>query len=178
MTMGSCTCGLRWCNGRAALPDHERLTDWSWHPAPLSAWDGTRHRRESCTGRLREAHNGQRAGAALVLVQRCPQAHGLLARRPVCRPEAPEGWLLRRACGPARSGWPATPARPRSARRTLYKTFMLSLPRRYDFPRAVGYTVRHGLPVRPGPTTGLAIELSRAPSPAPLTMRKGPHDIC
>jgi hypothetical protein len=37
---------LRWCNGRMALPDHERLTDWSWHPAPLSEWDGTRRRRE------------------------------------------------------------------------------------------------------------------------------------
>jgi hypothetical protein len=37
---------LLWCNGRVALPDYERLTDWSWHPAPLSAWDGTRRRRE------------------------------------------------------------------------------------------------------------------------------------
>ena len=37
---------LLWCNGRMALPDHERLTDWSWHPAPLSEWDGTRRRRE------------------------------------------------------------------------------------------------------------------------------------
>ena len=37
---------LLWCNGRVALPDHERLSDWSWHPAPLSAWDGTRRRRE------------------------------------------------------------------------------------------------------------------------------------
>ena len=27
---------LLWCNGRVALPDHERLTDWWWHPAPLS----------------------------------------------------------------------------------------------------------------------------------------------
>ena len=34
------------CNGRMALPDHERLTDWSWHPAPLSEWDGTHRRRE------------------------------------------------------------------------------------------------------------------------------------
>jgi hypothetical protein len=40
---------LLWCNGRMALPDYERLTDWSGHPAPLSAWDGTR-RRERCTG--------------------------------------------------------------------------------------------------------------------------------
>ena len=40
---------LLWCNGRMALPDYERLTDWSRHPAPLSAWDGTR-RRERCTG--------------------------------------------------------------------------------------------------------------------------------
>jgi hypothetical protein len=38
---------LLWCNGRVALPDHDRLTDWSWHPAPLSVWDGTRRRRES-----------------------------------------------------------------------------------------------------------------------------------
>jgi hypothetical protein len=37
---------LLWCNGRVALPDYERLTDWLWHPAPLSAWDGTRRRRE------------------------------------------------------------------------------------------------------------------------------------
>jgi hypothetical protein len=37
---------LLWCNGRVALPDHDRLTDWSWHPAPLSTWDGTRRRRE------------------------------------------------------------------------------------------------------------------------------------
>jgi uncharacterized protein (TIGR03083 family) len=37
---------LLWCNGRVALPDHARLTDWLWHPAPLSAWDGTRRRRE------------------------------------------------------------------------------------------------------------------------------------
>jgi hypothetical protein len=35
---------LLWCNGRVALPDHARLTDWSWHPAPLSAWDGPRRR--------------------------------------------------------------------------------------------------------------------------------------
>jgi hypothetical protein len=35
---------LLWCNGRVALPDHERLTDWWWHPAPLSTWDGTRRR--------------------------------------------------------------------------------------------------------------------------------------
>ena len=34
------------CNGRMALPDHEPLTDWSWHPAPLSEWDGTHRRRE------------------------------------------------------------------------------------------------------------------------------------
>ena len=39
-----------WCNGGVALPDHARLTDWSWHPAPLSAWDGTRRHRERCTG--------------------------------------------------------------------------------------------------------------------------------
>jgi hypothetical protein len=38
---------LLWCNGRVALPDYDRLTDWSWHPAPLSVWDGTRRRREN-----------------------------------------------------------------------------------------------------------------------------------
>jgi hypothetical protein len=37
---------LLWCNGRVALPDHERLIDWLWHPAPLSEWDGIRRRRE------------------------------------------------------------------------------------------------------------------------------------
>ena len=37
---------LLWCNGRVALPGHHRLTDWSWHPAPLSEWDGARRRRE------------------------------------------------------------------------------------------------------------------------------------
>ena len=41
---------LLWCNGRMALPDHARLADWLWHPAPLSAWDGTRRRRERCAG--------------------------------------------------------------------------------------------------------------------------------
>ena len=35
---------LLWCNGRVPLPDHARLTDWSWHPAPLSAWNGARRR--------------------------------------------------------------------------------------------------------------------------------------
>lgn len=33
---------LLWCNGRIALPDHERLVEWSWHPAPLVEWDGSR----------------------------------------------------------------------------------------------------------------------------------------
>jgi hypothetical protein len=33
---------LRWANGRAPLPDHDRLgPDWSWHCAPLTEWDGT-----------------------------------------------------------------------------------------------------------------------------------------
>jgi hypothetical protein len=33
---------LRWANGRAALPGHERLgPDWPWHSAPLIEWDGT-----------------------------------------------------------------------------------------------------------------------------------------
>jgi hypothetical protein len=33
---------LRWANGRLALPDHPRLgSDWRWHCAPLSEWDGT-----------------------------------------------------------------------------------------------------------------------------------------
>lgn len=39
---------LLWCNGRVALPDHARLSDWLWHPVPLSAWDSTRRRRERC----------------------------------------------------------------------------------------------------------------------------------
>jgi len=33
--------GLRWANGRIALPDHERRTaEWQWHCAPLDEWDG------------------------------------------------------------------------------------------------------------------------------------------
>ncbi len=32
---------LRWANGRVALPDRPRLTDWAWHCAPLSEWDGS-----------------------------------------------------------------------------------------------------------------------------------------
>ena len=33
---------LLWCNGRVALPDHERLTgDWWWWCRPLEEWDGT-----------------------------------------------------------------------------------------------------------------------------------------
>ncbi len=32
---------LRWANGRAALGDLDRLTDWAWHCAPLAEWDGT-----------------------------------------------------------------------------------------------------------------------------------------
>ncbi len=31
---------LRWANGRVALGDLERLTDWAWHCAPLAEWDG------------------------------------------------------------------------------------------------------------------------------------------
>ncbi len=37
---------LLWCNGRIGLPEHGRLTDWSWHPAPLSDWDGARRRQK------------------------------------------------------------------------------------------------------------------------------------
>lgn len=34
--------GLRWANGRTALPGRERLgADWVWHCAPLEEWDGT-----------------------------------------------------------------------------------------------------------------------------------------
>ncbi len=44
---------LLWCNGRVALPDHARLSDWLWHPAPLSAWDGTRRRERCKAGRER-----------------------------------------------------------------------------------------------------------------------------
>lgn len=37
---------LLWCNGRMALPDHERLTeDWWWWCRPLSEWDGTAYTR-------------------------------------------------------------------------------------------------------------------------------------
>lgn len=33
---------LRWANGRAGLPDRDRLSaDWIWHCAPLEDWDGT-----------------------------------------------------------------------------------------------------------------------------------------
>ncbi|GLZ42993.1 maleylpyruvate isomerase N-terminal domain-containing protein [Actinokineospora sp. NBRC 105648] len=32
---------LLWANGRVELPGRERLTDWRWHCAPLSEWDGT-----------------------------------------------------------------------------------------------------------------------------------------
>lgn len=32
---------LLWCNGRLALPDHERLSpEWGWWCAPLEEWDG------------------------------------------------------------------------------------------------------------------------------------------
>jgi hypothetical protein len=35
--------GLRWANGRIALPGHLQLSDdWSWHSAPLTEWDGQR----------------------------------------------------------------------------------------------------------------------------------------
>ncbi|MGH8899451.1 MAG: hypothetical protein ACRDZ4_21110 [Egibacteraceae bacterium] len=37
---------LRWANGRAALPGHDRLDpDWYWHCAPIDEWDGTVARR-------------------------------------------------------------------------------------------------------------------------------------
>jgi hypothetical protein len=37
---------LLWCNGRIALPDHERLReDWWWWSRPLDEWDGTVHTR-------------------------------------------------------------------------------------------------------------------------------------
>jgi hypothetical protein len=32
---------LRWANGRVELGDLDRLTDWAWHCAPLTEWDGT-----------------------------------------------------------------------------------------------------------------------------------------
>jgi hypothetical protein len=33
---------LRWANGRAGLPGHDRQdSDWYWHCAPLAEWDGT-----------------------------------------------------------------------------------------------------------------------------------------
>jgi hypothetical protein len=33
---------LRWCMGRAPLPEHPRLApDWWWQCAPLDEWDGT-----------------------------------------------------------------------------------------------------------------------------------------
>jgi hypothetical protein len=32
---------LLWCNGRTALPDHDRLgPEWGWWCAPLAEWDG------------------------------------------------------------------------------------------------------------------------------------------
>lgn len=37
---------LLWCNGRIALPGHERLTeDWWWWSRPLEEWDGTAYTR-------------------------------------------------------------------------------------------------------------------------------------
>lgn len=39
---------LKWACGRVALPDHDRLdSNWYWHSAPLSEWDGTVKRRTS-----------------------------------------------------------------------------------------------------------------------------------
>lgn len=32
---------LRWANGRIERPDRARLSDWVWHCAPLSEWDGS-----------------------------------------------------------------------------------------------------------------------------------------
>ena len=37
---------LLWCNGRMALPHHDRLTgDWSWWCRPLDEWDATAYTR-------------------------------------------------------------------------------------------------------------------------------------
>ena len=33
--------GLNWANGRTELRGLPRLTEWRWHCAPLSEWDGT-----------------------------------------------------------------------------------------------------------------------------------------
>ena len=32
---------LRWSNGRVALVDQPRLSDWAWHCAPAAEWDGS-----------------------------------------------------------------------------------------------------------------------------------------
>lgn len=32
---------LRWANGRTALAGQPRLSDWTWHCAPLEQWDGS-----------------------------------------------------------------------------------------------------------------------------------------
>ena len=43
---------LRWANGRAALPGHDRLgPDWSWHCAPLEEWEGTVKKSQMWMGR-------------------------------------------------------------------------------------------------------------------------------
>lgn len=31
---------LRWANGRIALGEHERLSEWAWHCAPIDNWNG------------------------------------------------------------------------------------------------------------------------------------------
>ena len=60
----------------------------------------------------------------------------------------------------------------------FYDNFTLSLRGHYDSPWVGSYTVLRVLQAKTRTVTGLAIELSRAPSPAPLTMRTGPHDVC
>lgn len=38
---------LLWCNGRIALPGHDRLAaDWFWQCAPLEEWDGAIRKRQ------------------------------------------------------------------------------------------------------------------------------------
>ena len=35
---------LQWANGRIAVDEHERLSKWRWHCAPLAEWDGEQPR--------------------------------------------------------------------------------------------------------------------------------------
>ena len=53
--------------------------------------------------------------------------------------------------------------------RFLYGAFMT---------RLVPFVILSSVPVRVRTKPGLAITLCRAQSPAPLTMRTGPHDVC